>query len=159
VQNTTNHQGNSLRLIITLGNVKVKIELSPVIRGSVFNPLRMQVCEQVEREFGYAEIMVASHPDLYAGKLCAALDRQHPRDLFDVMQLYQNEGLTNDLRKTFLIFLVSHFRPMSELLNPNRKDIAKIYESEFLQMTEIYVSLDELIAVRERLINDINIST
>lgn len=113
VQNTTHHQSNSLRLIISLGEVKVKIELSPVIRGSVFAAQRMEVHERVEKEFGYAEMMVASHPDLYAGKLCAALDRQHPRDLFDVLQLYQNEGLTEDLRKTFLIFLVSHFRPMS----------------------------------------------
>lgn len=156
VQNTTDQQDNSLRLIISLGEVKVKIELSPVIRGSIFDSVRMAVSEKVEKEFGYAEILVASHPDLYAGKLCAALDRQHPRDLFDVLQLYENEGLTDDLRKTFLIFLISHYRPMSELLNPNRKDISEIYESEFVQMAEIDISLDELIEVRERLINDIN---
>ncbi|WP_244646261.1 nucleotidyl transferase AbiEii/AbiGii toxin family protein [Bradyrhizobium campsiandrae] len=30
---------------------------------------------------------VASFADLYAGKLVAALDRQHPRDLFDVRDL------------------------------------------------------------------------
>jgi hypothetical protein len=101
-------------------------------------------------------MLVASHPDLYAGKLCAALDRLHPRDLFDVKLLYENEGLTDSLRKTFLVFLISHFRPMSELLNPNRKDISKIYESEFVQMAEIEVSLDELLDVRERLIHDIN---
>jgi predicted nucleotidyltransferase component of viral defense system len=155
VQNTTDHQDRSLRLIVTLDQARVKIELSPVIRGSVFDPVRMAVHESVEKEFGYAEMLVASHPDLYAGKLCAALDRQHPRDLFDVMQLYENEGITDDLRKTFLIFLVSHFRPMSELLNPNRKDIAGIYESEFLQMAEIDVSLDQLLETRERLITDL----
>jgi len=156
IQNTTHHQQNSLRLIVSLGDVKVKIELSPVIRGSLFPPERMEVHEAVESEFGYAEIKVASHPDLYAGKLCAALDRQHPRDLFDVLQLYQNEGLTDDLRKTFLIFLVSHFRPMSELLNPHRKDIKAIYENEFVQMADVDTSFDELLEVRERLINDIN---
>ncbi len=156
VQNTTLQQDNSLRLIVSSGDARVKIELSPVIRGSLFPAVRMEVREEVEREFGYAEMLVASHPDLYAGKLCAALDRQHPRDLFDVIQLYENEGLTDDLRKTFLVFLVSHFRPMAELLNPNRKDISGIYENEFLQMAEIDVSLDELIAVRERLIADIN---
>jgi predicted nucleotidyltransferase component of viral defense system len=158
IQNTTDHQKNSLRLIVTLGDVKVKIELSPVIRGTVFAAERMEVHELVEKEFGYAEMLVASHPDLYAGKLCAALDRQHPRDLFDVLLLYQNGGLTNDLRKTFLIFLVSHFRPMSELLNPNRKDIAEIYESEFVQMADVDISLDELLEIREKLIYDINTS-
>jgi len=156
IQNTTHHQQNSLRLIVSLGDVKVKIELSPVIRGSVFAAKKMEVHETVEKEFGYAEILVTSHPDLYAGKLCAALDRQHPRGLFDVMQLYHNEGLTDDLRKTFLIFLVSHFRPMSELLNPNRKDISAIYENEFVQMAEVDVSLEELLETRERLIHDIN---
>ncbi|MGV8963361.1 MAG: nucleotidyl transferase AbiEii/AbiGii toxin family protein [Candidatus Saccharimonadaceae bacterium] len=156
VQNTTLQQENSLRIIVTLDQIVVKIELSPVIRGTVFPPELMEVREEVENDFGYAEMFIASHPDLYAGKLCAALDRQHPRDLFDVKQLYENEGLTNDLRKTFLVFLISHFRPMAELLNPNRKDIADIYENEFRQMAEIDVSLQELIAVRERLIQDIN---
>jgi len=156
VQNTTLQQDNSLRIIVSLNDVRVKIELSPVIRGSLFPAVRMEVRPQVEKDFGYAEMLVASHPDLYAGKLCAALDRQHPRDLFDVKQLYENEGLTEELRKTFLVFLISHFRPMAELLNPNRKDISGIYEMEFAQMAEIEVSLEELLSVREKLIADIN---
>lgn len=156
VQNTTLQQDNSLRIIVSLNDVRVKIELSPVIRGSLFPAVRMEVRPQVEKEFGYAEMLVASHPDLYAGKLCAALDRQHPRDLFDVKQLYENEGLTEELRKTFLVFLISHFRPMAELLNPNRKDISGIYEMEFAQMAEIEVSLQELLSVRKKLIADIN---
>jgi len=156
VQNTTLQQDNSLRIIVSLNDVRVKIELSPVIRGSLFPAVRMEVRPQVEKEFGYAEMLVASHPDLYAGKLCAALDRQHPRDLFDIKQLYENEGLTEELRKTFLVFLISHFRPMAELLNPNRKDISGIYEMEFAQMAEIEVSLEELLSVREKLIADIN---
>jgi len=156
VQNTTLQQDNSLRIIVSLNDVRVKIELSPVIRGSLFPAVRMEVRPEVEKEFGYAEMLVASHPDLYAGKLCAALDRQHPRDLFDVKQLYENEGLTEELRKTFLVFLISHFRPMAELLNPNRKDISGIYEMEFVQMAEIEVSLEELLSIREKLIADIN---
>jgi hypothetical protein len=153
VQNTTLQQENNLRLIVSVGEDKVKIELSPVIRGSLFPAVRMEVREEVEKRFGYAEMLVASHPNLYAGKLCVALDRQHPRDLFDAIQLYENEGLTENLRKTFLVFLVSHQRLMAELLSPNRKDISGIYENEFLQMAEIDVSLDELIAVREQLIS------
>ncbi len=45
---------------------------------------------------------------------------------------------------------------MSELLNPNRKDISTIYENEFVQMAEVDVSLEELLETRERLIHDIN---
>lgn len=149
-------QSDALRLIISQGEVRIKVELSPVIRGTVFPEERIEVVEEVEREFGYVEMQVASLPDLYAGKLCAALDRQHPRDLFDVKFLLENEGLTDNLRKTFLIFLISHQRPMSELLAPNRKDITEIYETEFKQMAEVDVPLEQLEEARENLIHQIN---
>ena len=149
-------QSDALRLIVSQGEIRIKVELSPVIRGTVFPEVRMEVVEEVETEFGYVEMQVASHPDLYAGKLCAALDRQHPRDLFDVKFLLENEGLTDNLRKTFLIFLISHQRPMSELLQPNRKDISEIYETEFKQMAEVDVPLEQLEEARENLIQQIN---
>ena len=97
-------QSDSLRLIVQQGETRIKIELSPVIRGTVFPERRMEICEQVEKDFGYVEMQVASFADLYSGKLCAVLDRQHPRDLFDVKLLLDNEGLKDDLRKTFLVF-------------------------------------------------------
>lgn len=149
-------QSDALRLIVIQGEVRIKVELSPVIRGTVFPEERKEVSEEVEKEFGYVEMQVASLPDLYAGKLCAALDRQHPRDLFDVKFLLENEGLTENLRKTFLIFLTSHQRPMSELLAPNRKDISKIYETEFKRMAEVDVPLKQLEEARENLIQQIN---
>lgn len=155
VQNT-HEQSDALRLIVQEGEVRIKVELSPVIRGTVFPEVRMQVSGRVEKDFGYAEMQVASLPDLYAGKICAALDRQHPRDLYDVKFLFDNEGLTEDLRKTFLIFLISHQRPMAELLNPHLKDISDTYAAEFIQMTEVEVPLKELEAVRVRLVNEIN---
>jgi predicted nucleotidyltransferase component of viral defense system len=151
IQNT-HEQGNALRLILQVEDVRVKVELSPVIRGTVFPEVRMEVSEFVEKEFGYAEIQVASLPDLYAGKICAALDRQHPRDLFDVKFLLENEGFTEDLRKTFLVFLISHQRPMSELLAPHRKDIREVYTAEFAQMAEVDVPVEELEQTREDLI-------
>jgi len=149
-------QSEALRLIVSQGEVRIKVELSPVIRGTVFPEERKEVSEEVEREFGYVEMQVASLPDLYAGKLCAALDRQHPRDLFDVKFLLENEGLTDNLRKTFIIFLISHQRPMSELLVPNRKDISEIYVTEFKQMAEVDIPLEQLEEARENLIRQIN---
>jgi predicted nucleotidyltransferase component of viral defense system len=149
-------QSEALRLIVSQGEVRIKVELSPVIRGTVFPEERMEVSEEVEREFGYVEMQVASLPDLYAGKLCAALDRQHPRDLFDVKFLLENEGLTENLRKTFLVFLISHQRPMSELLAPNRKDISEIYKTEFMQMAQVDVAIEQLEEAREDLIEQIN---
>ena len=143
---------DALRLIVERNNVKVKIELSPVLRGTVYESGMQSVCDKVEDEFGYAEMKVVALSDLYAGKLCAALDRQHPRDLYDVKYLLENEGLTNDIRKAFLVYLVSHPRPISELLNPIHKDIKHLYEGEFVQMEEEVVSLEELEATRLELV-------
>ncbi|RWM05640.1 nucleotidyl transferase AbiEii/AbiGii toxin family protein [Mesorhizobium sp.] len=150
------HQADSLRLFVAQGGDRIKIELSPVLRGSVFPEELREVAPAVEEQFGYVEMRLLSIPDLYSGKICAALDRQHPRDFFDVKLLFENEGLTEDLVRTFLVYLISHNRTMADLLQPTRKDIAGIYEGEFARMSQIEVSLDELLAVRERLISDLN---
>ncbi|RUO18648.1 nucleotidyl transferase AbiEii/AbiGii toxin family protein [Aliidiomarina haloalkalitolerans] len=147
---------DALRLIVerTSANrtIQVKIELSPVLRGTVYPPRMLQVTEAVESEFGFAETSVVDLPDLYAGKICAALDRQHPRDLFDVKLLLQQEGLTTEIRKALIIYLISHQRPIAELLKPTFKDISAIYDSEFKSMTEINVSLTELYDTRIQLL-------
>jgi len=152
IQATNLRDTDSQRLTLSVGGNKIKIELSPVLRGTVWPVEPRAVVEMVESTFGFAEIQVVSIKDLYAGKICAALDRQHPRDLFDVKQLFENEGINRDLFKTFLVYLISHGRPMSELLSPTRKDISKLFETEFREMTEEPVSLDDLLDTRERLI-------
>lgn len=73
-----------IRLLISRDDVKVKVEVTPVLRGSVYPPQERELSENAEKEFGYARMQLLSFEDLYAGKLCAALDRQHPRDLFDI---------------------------------------------------------------------------
>jgi len=143
---------DSLRLIVARNGVQIKVELSPVLRGTVYEPRLMEVCEAVEEEFGYVEVPVVALADLYAGKICAALDRQHPRDLFDVKWLLDNEGLTDEIRKAFLVYLSSHNRPMAELLKPQYKELSAIYAGEFANMAERDVPLEELVAVRERLV-------
>jgi predicted nucleotidyltransferase component of viral defense system len=143
---------DALRLIVGRNGVQIKVELSPVLRGTVYEPQMMEVCAAVEDEFGYAEVPVVALADLYAGKICAALDRQHPRDLFDVKWLLENEGLTDEIRKALIIYLSSHNRPMAEWLRPQFKDIAAIYAGEFANMAETDVPLEELVAVRERVV-------
>lgn len=149
---------DALRLLVERDNIQIKIELSPVLRGTVYNPRVIPVSEAVEDEFGFAEISVVSFADLYAGKICAALDRQHPRDLFDVKQLLDNEGLTNDLRKALLVYIISHPRPIAELLNPHFKDISDAYEGEFRNMADQDIRQTELEATREQLVRIINSS-
>jgi len=140
-------------LYVHVQGVQVKIEVTPVLRGCVFEPEKRAVSDAVEDAFGFAEIAVVSFPDLYAGKLVAALDRQHPRDFFDVRLLMAKEGINNDLRQAFLVYLLSHDRPIDEVVAPVRKDIAFEYERGFVGMTDQDVSLDDLLDTREALID------
>lgn len=147
---------DSKRLVVSHNGVSIKVELSPVARGVVYPASIMSVTKNVEAEFGYAEVPVVSLADLYAGKICAALDRQHPRDLFDVKVLFENEGITEEIRKAFIVYLISHNHPIAEVIKPEFIDIKKLYETEFKDMTQESVGLDELEAAREQLVSVIH---
>jgi hypothetical protein len=124
-----------------------------VLRGTVFPGQLRAVAPAVEAEFGFAEVNLVSFADLYAGKIVAALDRQHPRDLFDVRELLVNEGVDDDeLRRAFLVYMVSHDRPMAEVLSSRQKDIRQEFERGFQGMTAEPVTLEELLAAREALV-------
>jgi hypothetical protein len=151
----TAEEGKVFRLVVAHRGAQVKIEVTPVLRGTVFPPEWRPVNEAVAEQFTHAEMMVVSFADLYAGKIVAALDRQHPRDLFDVRELLAAEGIDENLRRAFLVYVVSHGRRMAEVLEPRRKDILQEFERGFSGMTVETVSLDELIDAREALIADI----
>lgn len=150
--NRTKQAPDALRILIIQHGVQIKLELSPVLRGSVFPPEERSVSPKVEEMLGYASMRLMSFADVYAGKICAALDRQHPRDLFDIKFLLENEGIDDDLRKTFLVYLISNNRPIAEMLSPNRLDMRPAYEGEFANMAETHVPVEELEDVREELI-------
>jgi predicted nucleotidyltransferase component of viral defense system len=141
-----------VKLIVRHDQVQIKIEVTPVLRGCVFQPERRAVSPAVEEAYGFAEMQVVSFPDLYAGKLVAALDRQHPRDLFDVRNLLSNEGIDEDLRRAFAVYLVSHNRPMAEALDPVRKRLDEEFLRGFEGMTDVPVALAELEDTREAMI-------
>lgn len=149
-------QDGIIKLVVrTKGLVQIKIEVTPVLRGCVYDPAVMPVSEKVEDEFGFAEINVLSFADLYAGKIMAALDRQHPRDLFDVHQLLAEEGINDELRSALIVYLVSHDHSPHSLLNPVRRDVTQDYEQNFAGMTTEETSLEILLSARETLINDV----
>lgn len=143
------------KLLVEADGAQIKIEVTPVLRGCVYEPVVRSVSARVEEEFGFAEIQIVSFADLYAGKIVAALDRQHPRDLFDVRDLLANEGIDQDLRKAFIVYILSHNRPMAEVLAPARLDIEAEFSRGFEGMTEKAVTLDELLHAREALTADI----
>ena len=127
--------------------------MTPVGRGTVWPP-KVQRVESPR--FGYLESNVASFEDVYAGKICAALDRQHPRDLFDIKELLANEGISRKLFITFLAYLLTSDRPMSEILMPERKDILSKYETELREMVQGPSSLEELAEARGQLVRTIH---
>ncbi len=147
------HDGAILRLLVMAEGTQVKIEVSPVLRGVVHEPSLLPVTEAVEEAFGFAETSVVSFEDLFAGKLVAALDRQHPRDLFDVRGLFAHEGLSDGLREAFIVYLLSHNRPMGEVLSGRVKDLANEYRNGFEGMTEEFVDIEELIETQHEMID------
>lgn len=145
------------KLLIRHGAVQVKIEANFVMRGTV-QPVRSASLTAVARDVLMAdlEIPVVSLEDMYGGKLVAAMDRQHPRDLFDVMQLFEHEGITSGIRRAFVVYLASSNRPMHEILFPPIKDIRHDYEHNFQGMTTDPVPLDALLTARERMLREIH---
>ncbi len=129
---------------VSANHAQIKVEVTPVLRGTVFEPELRSVSPAVEEQFGFAELPVVSFADLYAGKLVAALDRQHPRDLFDVRDLLAHEGITDDIREAFIIYMLSHKRPMGEVLLGTRKDTTQEYLTSFEGMTAEPVALQSL---------------
>lgn len=149
------HDGHINKLLVRADDAQIKIEVTPVLRGCVYEPELRAVSEAVESAFGFAEANVVSFADLYAGKIVAALDRQHPRDLFDVRDLLANEGIDDALRRAFIVYLLSHNRPMHEVLVCLPKDLNKPFKADFDGMTDKPVSVAALVGAREALVKEI----
>jgi hypothetical protein len=140
-------------LVIGKEGIMVKIEPNPIIRGTVYPCQVRDLSKDAEDLFEfYVSVQTLSFADLFGGKICAALDRQHPRDLFDVKLLFDHEEFTDEIRKAFIVYLISHNRPIHELLDPGLVDTRNIFENEFLGMTRIEVKYEELVETRRALI-------
>lgn len=132
----------------------VKIEPNLVIRGSVYPPARRVISPKAGDLFEISvECQLLSENELYAGKICAALDRQHPRDIFDIMMLLKYGNFNAAMRKAFIVYLISHERPMVEVLNPGFVDIRPVFETEFQGMTLEQVSFEDMEKTRKELVS------
>jgi predicted nucleotidyltransferase component of viral defense system len=147
---------NVYKLFVAGKQSAIKIEPNELLRGSVKEPLVMNVNRAVSDMFNlYPEAQILGYPDLFGGKICAALDRQHPRDFFDILMMFENNLFSEEVKKVFLVYLLQTNRPIAELLEPTSIDFKNIYEDEFLGMIREAISLDQLYETRERLINEI----
>ncbi|HCT3651767.1 TPA: nucleotidyl transferase AbiEii/AbiGii toxin family protein [Pseudomonas aeruginosa] len=140
------------KLIVENESSQVKIEVNVVFRGSVLPVERRPLSAKTSDLFGVEfELPVLAPDELYASKLVAALDRQHPRDLFDVWQLFESGDLSDGMVECFVVYLAGHNRPTHEVLFGNDKDIAGEYQRAFVGMTEVDCSLGMLLDARARL--------
>ncbi len=153
IHTSTSLDAGETKLLVRRGLIEVKIEVNFVLRGTI-RPVHVASLTPKASEILLAdlEIPVVSLEDLYGGKLTAAMDRQHPRDLFDVMQLLDHEGITPGIRQAFVVYLASHHRPMHEVLFPGKRNIAPEYNGTFRGMTIEPVDLEELLAARDRML-------
>ncbi len=149
--------GQHAKLSCQSPSAQIKIEVNTTLRGAIVPSRLMQVSEKVQEEFGkFAAISVVSHAELFGGKICAALDRQHPRDLFDIYYLLENEGLSDELRLGFITCLISSPRPINEILSPRHQDQEAAYHAQFAGMTMVPFSYEDYLSTRERLFQEVS---
>jgi len=137
------------KLQVSNQGFQVKVEVNQTNRGVLSDPIEYPLCEKAQDQFdAFCSIAVVPLSQLYGGKICAALDRQHPRDLFDVKYLLQNEGIIDEIKKGFLLSALSSNRPIHELLQPNLQDQRPAFENQFSGMTVEPFSYDDFEATR-----------
>jgi predicted nucleotidyltransferase component of viral defense system len=148
--------GAETKLHCQLLRTQVKIEVNTTMRGHVFMPRTLECAHKVEQEFAvFLEMQIVAKGELYGGKLCAALDRQHPRDLFDVKLLLDDEGINDEIRSGFIAALLSHPRPIAEILSPKPKDQRQAFDAQFEGMAFLPFTYDDYETTRQRLVTEL----
>ena len=145
-------QGEESKLFIRRGRQLVKVEVNHVFRGTML-PVETRSLTAESRRLFTTEVQapVLATAELYGGKLVAALDRQHPRDLFDILCLFESGGLTAEMLECFVGYLAGHNRPVHEVLFSRDQELATTFENEFQGMARTPVSLTALVETRQRL--------
>lgn len=151
------HRKDFGKLQISSRGVDIKLEVNLVSRGTLAAPEKRTLCQKAQRDFeAFCALPIVSFGQLYGGKIRAALDRQHPRDLFDVKLLLDNEGFSDEVRRGFIFSLVCSDRPINEILNPNFQDQRATLENQFAGMTADAFTYDVFESARVRLVQTID---
>lgn len=145
------------KLQISANRVDVKLEVNLVNRGTIAKPKEMLLCEKAQTAFdAFCTISVVPIGQLFGGKIVAALDRQHPRDLFDVKYMLENEGFTQEIKEGFLLCLLCSDRPINEVITPNFQDQRSALANQFSGMTDEVFTYEEYESVRKKLVDTIH---
>lgn len=147
------HLHTEAKLIVSDREVSIKVEVNTIKRGCFAPPVTMALCVNAQRQFdAFCEIQLVDNAHLFGGKMCAALDRQHPRDLFDINKMFAIQPFDDELKKGFIFYLVSSNRPIVEMLFPHLQDQHLVFEKQFTGMTYEPFSYADYENTRELLI-------
>ena len=137
--------------------IMVKVEVSGTKRGLIEPTEIRPLCEKAQTVFEtFNKVKTVSYSQLYGGKISAALDRQHPRDLFDVKLMFDRINSFNDIRNGFFYCILGGDRPIVESLAPNRTDQSDTLVKQFAGMTDIPFTYADFEATREKLVEFIH---
>jgi hypothetical protein len=145
-------EGEEIKLFVHRGSIQMKVEVNHVFRGTIL-PTEIRQLNSEARELFTTDLSlpVLAAPELYGSKLVAAMDRQHPRDLFDIDRLFALGGLTPQIVECFVCYLAGHNRPVHEVLFSRDQDMTTAFENEFQGMTRNPTTLAELEEARTKL--------
>ena len=151
-----NSSSNESKLMVVGPQAQVKVEVNEVFRGTLLPVQQRPLSPATEEEFAQAVTLpLLATAELYGSKLVAAMDRQHPRDLFDVLVLYNDIGLTPEIVDCFVAYLAGHNRPLHEVLMPRLHPLDATFANQFNGMTRDEVSLETLEQTRTRLVQEL----
>lgn len=156
VRQRRNSASNESKLMVVGPLAEVKVEVNEVFRGTLLPLQQRPLSPATEEQFAQAVTLpLLATAELYGSKLVAAMDRQHPRDLFDVLVLYNTIGLTPEIVDCFVAYLAGHNRPVHEVLAPRLQPLDATFANQFNGMSRDEVNLETLEQVRERLVQDL----
>lgn len=145
--------GIETKLFCRVQGVQVKIEVNTIMRGLISEAEIKSLGQTAAEEFdSFCEVSIVPYAQLYGGKICAALDRQHPRDLFDVKLFLQDENDLNKIKPGLMYALLSSNRPLHELLAPRFSNQEHAFYNQFDGMSRLPFSYAEFEDTRKNLL-------
>ena len=149
-------QGDDVKLVVSNGAAQVKVEVNAVFRGTALPVEHHALVDSAQNLFTTdLAVPVLATAELYGSKLDAAMDRQHPRDIFDGMHMLQRFGWQPEFIDCFVVYLAGHNRPVHEVLFPKTKPLEPAFSNEFTGMTREAIELGTLVQWQARLLQEL----
>lgn len=139
------------KLICESKGCQVKIEVNKTKRGIVGGEVKLySLCEKAASLFGVeVDARIVPITQLYGGKIAAALSRQHPRDIFDIMLMHIP---LSEVKEGLIYSFLGSDRPLYESFAPNLIDQREAMENQFIGMSEISFDYELFSTLRDSLI-------